>query len=604
VSTSSTRRNVVSGIIIIFVSIFVVRLFTIQIADNSYQMSANNNSRRYMTDYAARGVVFDRNGKLLVYNQPAYDLMVIPNQTAAFDTAELASLIKVKESFLKDALKKARSYSRFKPSVVVKEIGDTTFVSFNEQLYKFPGFFTQMRTLRKYPNRIASHILGYIGEVDDRVIKDNTYYAQGDYIGISGIERSYEEQLRGRKGVRIFLVDVHNRIQGGYQDGKYDTLAVSGKNITTTLDAELQAYGEYLLQKKTGAIVAIEPSTGEILALVSAPTYDPNLLVGRVRSPNYRILVNDKNKPLFNRALMAQYPPGSTFKLVNALIGLQEKVITPGSVFTCAGGYHMGSLKVGCHHNGSIDFLYSIQGSCNAYYCNVYQRTLDDKKYKSVAEAYLNWRKYVTSFGLGVKLNTDLAHELEGLVPTNAYFDRYYGKNRWKSLMLISMSIGQGELGVTPVQMANMVATIANRGYYFIPHIVKNIEGQDKIDPRFMEKHFTNIDTSYFELVIEGMARVVTGGTATNARVSDIEICGKTGTAQNPHGEDHSIFVAFAPRHNPKIAIAVYVENAGFGSTWASPVASLMIEKYLKGSISRPDLEKYIADKEILIVKK
>ncbi len=584
------RKFVIGTLIILAVLIFIGRLFFIQVMDSSYKFSADNNSQRYVTQYPARGLIYDRNGKLLVYNEAAYDLMVNPMQLTAFDTASLCQLVNITKETLLTNLKNAKIYSRYKPSVILKQLSSKTYAVLQEQLYKYPGFFVQPRTLRKYANKSAAHLLGYVGEVDNNIIKQEPYYQMGDYIGTSGIEKSYEKALRGKKGVNIYLVDVHNRIKGSFDNGKYDTAAIFGSNLVTSLDVGLQEYGEKLMQNKMGSIVAIEPETGEILSLVSSPSYDPSLLIGRVRTENYRKLLLDTLKPLFNRAVMAKYPPGSTFKVINAMIGLQEGVINHNTEFSCHYGYSAGGIHVGCHgHKSPLNLPQSIQNSCNAYYCNVFRRIIDNPAYSSTEKAYNAWRDYVTSFGFGEKLNTDLSSELDGFVPKSDYYNRYYGKNGWKSLTIISLAIGQGELGITPLQMANMVSTVANRGYYYTPHIAHSIEGQASIDSRFTKRHYTNIDSANFEEVIEGMYLVVNGGEGSTARIAAIDsiaVCGKTGTAQNPHGKDHSIFIAFAPREHPKIAIAVYVENAGFGSTWAAPIASLMIEKYLKGNIS------------------
>lgn len=596
----SNRRFVVGGVFLLLGLLFLIRLFFLQVIDSSYRLSADNNVFRYVTQYPARGLIFDRNGELLVYNEVAYDLMAVPIMVESFDTLELCDILDVDVATLRKGLDEAKAYSVYKPSVIVKQISARKYAFLQEKLFKFPGFYVQTRTLRRYPEKIAAHLLGYVGEVDQRMIEKDRYYRSGDYVGISGIEKSYEAYLRGKKGVNIYLVDVHNRIKGSYKEGRFDTAAVVGSNIVTTLDADLQAYGERLMKNKVGSIVAIEPATGEILCLVTSPAYDPNLLVGRVRAANYRMLMNDSLNPLFNRAIMAKYPPGSTFKLVNALVGLQEKVITTNSVFSCAGGYHVGSFTVGCHHGGSIDFIRSISGSCNAYYCNVYQRILDDRKYGSVGVAYENWRKHLASFGVGVYLGTDLTTELRGNVPPREHFDKIYGKDKWKSLWVISMAIGQGELGVTPIQLANVTSAIANRGYYYIPHAVKEIKGDGVIDPRFREKRYTSVDTAYFRPVIEGMELVVKSGTAASAYIPSVAICGKTGTAENPHGEDHSIFTSFAPKDQPRIVVTVYVENAGFGSTYAAPIASLMIEKYLTDSVTRPWLEERIVQTNLL----
>lgn len=594
------KKHIVLLLVTLVCLVYIGRLFYIQVVNTNYKNSAANNSRRYVTQYPARGLIYDRNGELLVFNEVAYDLKVIPRQINNLDTSLFCKILDIEKDQLINELTKAKKYSKYKPSVIIKQIPAKRYAILQEFLYRFPGFYVQTRTIRKYPEKIAAHVLGYVGEVNERTIKKNPYYEQGDYIGVSGIERSYEKNLRGKKGSKIYLVDVHNRIQGSYQDGALDTAARAGDNITTTIHAGLQAYGELLMQNKKGSIVAIEPETGEILALVTSPSYDPNLLVGRIRSKNYKQLATNKYKPLFNRALMAQYPPGSTFKTVNALIGLQEEVITTESVFTCAGGYHVGTFTVGCHHGGAINFVYSIQGSCNAYYCHVFRRILDDRKYGSVDKAYVNWRNHLSKFGLGRKLNSDLPMDSKGFIPDTAYFNRYYGYKRWKSLMLISMAIGQGELGLTPFQMANMTAILANRGYYRIPHVVKAINGENAIAPRFKKVNFTDIDPKHFTKVVDAMELVVKAGTAMSAQINGISVCGKTGTAENPHGKDHSIFIAFAPKENPKIALSVYVENGGFGSTWAAPIASLMIEKYLTDSISRPIMEKQMLDANLL----
>ncbi len=421
--------------------------------------------------------------------------------------------------------------------------------------------------------------------MDENIIAADPYYKSGDYIGITGIEKSYENVLRGHKGVNIFLVDVHGRIKGSYRDGDHDTIPEPGSDIVATIDMDLQEYGEQLMQNKSGSIVAIEPSTGEILALVSSPGYDPSLLVGRIRSDNFGRLQKDTLNPLFNRALMASYPPGSTFKPVVGLIALQEKAVLPTTLFHCNPGY----LFVGCHsHSSPLDLPGAIMNSCNAWFCQAFRRTLENSAYSSVEEAYERWRKYLVDFGFGNRLNSDMANELPGFIPEASYFDRYYGKNRWRALTVISLGIGQGEIGATPLQMANMTAAIANRGYYYTPHIVRSAAYSGRPEERFAERHYTGIDSLNFLPVIEGLDLVVSGGpgaTATHITIPGIPICGKTGTAQNPHGDDHSVFIAFAPRDNPLIAIAVYVENAGFGSTLAAPVASLMIEKYITGEV-------------------
>ncbi len=592
------QRYILSTFFILVGLAFIIKLFYIQVADPSYKLSAKNNAFRHVTQYPARGMIFDRNGKLLVFNQASYDLKAVYKDIKPFDTAELCRLLEIDKATLLKQLKLAKQ-TKYLPAVISKQISKRKYAVLQEGLYKFPGFYVETRTLRKYMQPIAAHVLGYVGEVNKKKIKKEPYYRSGDYIGISGIERSYEQELRGKKGVKILVVDVHNREKGSYKGGEYDTAAVVGRNLVTTLDADLQKFGEFLMQNKLGSIVAIEPATGEILALVSAPSYNPNLLIGKQRSKNYRILANDKLKPLFNRAIKAQYPPGSTMKPVSALIALQEGVITENTVFVSNFGYNTGSHVVKDHIGGPVNFIMSIQHSSNAYYCNVFKKTLTDRKFHSISKAYGNWKKHLHSFGLGIKLGTDLAYEKKGLVYPASYFDRYYGKAHWNHNTVISLSIGQGELGFTPLQIANMTATVANRGYYITPHIIKEITG-GVIAPQYSIKHYTKINKKYFEPTIEGMRQVILAGTARSAYIEGIDICGKTGTAQNPHGKDHSIFIAFAPRENPKIAIAVYVENAGYGSTWAAPIASLMIEKYLTDSISRPFVQKRIAEANLL----
>ena len=601
----ANRRHIIRFIIILVGLIYIIRLFILQVVDNTYKVTASSNVLRYVTQFPARGLIYDREGKLLVYNEAAYDLMVVPQQLEPFDTTEFCEILDITKEYVEENLQKAKDYSYYNSSIFLKQVSSKTYANLQEKLYKYPGFFVQARTLRKYTSENAAHVLGYVGEVNEKKIESDEYYKLGDYIGISGIEQSYEEYLRGEKGVNVYLVDVHNRIKGSYANGRLDKKAEVGANIISTIDSDLQAYGEKLMKNKIGSIVAIEPSTGEVLALVSVPTYNPELLVGRVRTKNYVSLMSDTLKPLFNRALMAQYPPGSTFKIINALIGMQEKVLWPSTQYECGGAYYSGRVRVGCHiHKSPLDLIHSIQVSCNTYYCNVFRSILDNRKYPSIRESFDQWREYVMSFGFGQYLNSDFSNELKGLVPTKQTYDKIYGERGWRSLTLISMAIGQGELGTTPLQMANMTATIANRGYYYTPHIVKEIEGDYKLDERFYQKHYTKIDSNYFNIVIEGMDLAVngeagSGSTARTAHLEDITVCGKTGTAENPHGEDHSIFIAFAPKEDPKIAIAVYIENGGFGSTWAAPTAKLMIEKYLNDSISVPWWEQYILNAEI-----
>jgi penicillin-binding protein 2 len=585
----SGRKYIIGIIIILIGLVFIIRLFFLQVVDTSYRVSAENNSRRVVTLFPARGLIYDRNGELMVYNQAAYDLMISPFQLKAFDTTELISILDITKQRLIDGIEKAY-HPRTRREPFIKQLSPESYAVLQEKLYKFPGFYVQPRTLRKYSRNIAAHVLGYVGEVDDKKIAEDEYYNMGDYIGISGVEKTYEQYLRGEKGRNIYNVDVHGRVQGPYEDGKFNEPAVVGKNLVSSIDSDLQEYGEKLMDNFRGSIVAIEPSTGEILALISAPDYSPDLLVGRVRTKNYVRLLQDTLKPLFNRALMAQYPPGSTFKLVNALIGLEEDCLTNSTKYYCDLGYYYGGVHVGCHtHSSPLNLPQAIQKSCNAYFCNVFRRIIQDPKFANSALALDNWRNKVMSFGFGKKLESDFANELSGSVPGSSLYNNIYGENRWKFITVISLSIGQGELAITPLQMANMTSAIANKGYYYRPHVIKSIVGADEIDPRFSEKQYTAFDTSYFPVVIEGMEQAVNGGAGSTARIAQIPgitVCGKTGTAENPHGEDHSIFVAFAPKEKPRIAVSVYIENGGFGSTYAAPVASLMIEKYLTDTIS------------------
>lgn len=592
------RRYIIQGSIILTAVIFILKLFYLQVINTSYVLSAENNVLRKIIVYPARGIIYDRHSRILVQNEPVYDLMVIPNQVKPFDTTELCRLIGIEKEILITKLKKIKQYSRVKTSLLEKQLSARTYATFQEKLFEFPGFFVQNRTVRKYPNPLAAHILGYIGEVDERIIaKSGNYYQMGDYIGISGIERSYEDVLRGRRGVKNVMVDVFNREKGSFEDGRYDTTAIAGERLICSLDLDLQQYGEQLMSHKRGSIVAIEPQTGEILAYVSSPVYDPNLLVGRQRGDNYALLVRDELKPLFNRPIQAQYPPGSIFKTVQALIGQQEGILTPGTVFPCGGGYRVGSLLVKCTHNHPpLNLEESIQHSCNAYYCNAFRKMIDQGPYTDAQQGFALWREHVEKFGFGHKLNIDLPNELGGLIPTEKRYDRIYGKSRWKSSTIISLSIGQGELGLTPMQMANLMCIISNKGYYYIPHLIKGIGEKAIVKPEYTKRNYVGISPQYFNPVISGMEKVVQSGTAYYSRIPNIIMCGKTGTVENPHGKDHSIFVAFAPKDNPKIAIAVVVENAGFGASWAAPIASLMVEKYLTDSVTKP---KYFQERVI-----
>ena len=512
------------------------------------------------------------------------------------DTLTFCRIIDIEKDYFDNQLKKATRYSRNRASIFIKEVSKQTAAKIQEQLYQFSGFYLQERTMREYPEKSAAHLLGYVSQVPDYILKKNDYYKKNDNYGMTGVENSYEKELRGTQGVKYVIRDVWNSPKGSFQNGKYDSIAVNGKDLELTIDNELQKYAEQLMQNKKGSIVAIEPSTGEILALVSSPYYDPNLLIGRSRSPNFNRMYKDPNKPLFDRSLLAEYPPGSTFKLLNALIGLQEDVIYSGTRFSCDMGWRFSpKLKIGCHaHDSPLNLTESIAQSCNAYYCNTFRRIIE--KYNNAEKGYDNWRNHILSFGLGNFLNNDLYTGRKGRVPSVDFYNRQYGKKRWKAPTVISLAIGQDALVVSPIQMANMCAAIANRGYYFTPHVVRKIGGKALTDSTYTVAKHTSIEEKHFKTIIKGMEKVYTShhGTAKNARVKNIEICGKTGTAENPHGEDHSIFIAFAPKNNPQIAIAVYIENGGWGSTWAAPIASLMIEKYLTGQVNNTEREDFI----------
>ncbi|MBI9037155.1 MAG: penicillin-binding protein 2 [Bacteroidales bacterium] len=595
------RKYVIISIIMLMGFIFVVRLFFLQIVDNEYKLSAENNVLRYVVQYPARGLIYDRSDNLLVYNEAAYDLLIVPKQLKDFDTTELCQLLDIEKHELIENILKARKYSYYKPSIFLEQITSENYGRLQEKLYKFNGFYVQKRTLRKYPYKNAAHILGYVGEVNQNEIKKDKYYKQGDYIGKSGIEKSYEKELRGKKGLKIRLVDVFNRIKGSYKDGRFDTLAEAGKNLQISLDIELQQYGEMLMKNKKGSIVAIEPASGEILALVSTPSYDPNLLIGRVRSENYKKLSKDSLQPLFNRATMAQYPPGSTFKLINALIGLEENVLTRNTKYSCNG---LNTKPIGCSHDhfSPLKLISAIELSCNPYFWNVFKSIIENPKYSNTKEAYDNWRKYVKSFNIGEKFNTDISNQTKGFIPLDTYYNKYYGKNHWKALTIRSLAIGQGEILLSPLQLANTAAIIANSGFYYPPHFFKTIDDENELKPEFVKKVNTIFKKKHFKTIIEGMFQVYEGehGTARWFKNDSIQICGKTGTSQNPHGENHSIFIAFAPKDNPRIAISVVVENSGSGAKWAAPIATLMIEKYLFGEVKPNWFEENIINTNLL----
>ncbi len=593
----SQKRYVVSGIIITVAAIFVVKLFYMQVISDKYKVLSESNVRRIVTIYPARGIIYDRKGRKIVSNEEAYDLMVVPRQVNNIDTNELCQLLEIdKQSFI-SRLNKAKQYSPYRASPFVEQISKTTYGYLQEKLYRFPGFFVQPRTLRTYLYPIAAHTLGYVGEVNQKEIEDDPYYKMGDYIGKSGIEKYYEKELRGVKGEKIVLVDVFNREKGSFENGLYDKPQVAGQDLTTTLDLDLQLLGEKLMQNKRGSIVAIEPSTGEILAIISSPSYDPNLLVGRVRGENFKRLSQDVMNPLFNRAIQATYSPGSTFKLVNGLVGLEIGAITPETRFSCNG---KASVPIACTHShySPLELIGAIEQSCNPYFWGVFRTTIEKSGKGDIHKGYNIWRQNVMSLGFGNYFNTDIPNQVRGNIPSPQYYDHYFGKNGWRALTIRSLAIGQGEILVTPLQLANQAATIANKGYYYPPHVVKSIQGS----PTQWERNQSSIHPQHFETIIKGMYRVFQGesGTGRWYKLDSIAICGKTGTVQNPHGKDHSLCIAFAPANNPRIAIAVVVENAGFGATWAVPIASLMIEKYLTGKISRTELETRMSQANLL----
>lgn len=602
----SSRKNIIIGIFILIALSFVIRLFYLQIIDESYKLSADNIVLRNVREYPPRGLIYDRNGSLMVFNEAAYDLMIIPRQMKSIDTALICEITEIdKETFIQK-IKKAKHYSYYKPSSFLKQISKKDIGKIQEKLYQIPGLYIQTRTLRQYPLPIAGHLLGSIGEVNRRDLEKDRFYRSGDYIGKSGIENYYEKYLRGRSGMSIVEVDVHNRVKGSYSNGNFDTVAEAGKDIYLGIDSQLQLYGEMLMQNKKGSIVAIDPTTGEILALISSPSYNPNLLVGRERSDNYSKLLNDSLIPLMNRATMGTYPPGSTFKMVNALVGLQEKSIRNSTEYYCQGPL---SVPIKCTHNHDtpLDLSGAIEQSCNPYFWNTFKSILENPRYGNSQEGYKHWYKNVTSFGFGEKFKTDIPFEVSGNIPDNSYYDKLY-RGSWNALTVRSLSIGQGEILVTPIQLANLSVIIANKGFYYPPHLLVKMEGaEEDFMPEFNEKQITTIDPDNFNIVRNAMLDVFEAdhGTARWFALDSIKQCGKTGTVQNPHGEDHSIFIAFAPMDNPKIALTVIVENSGFGSTWAAPIASLMIEKYLLGKSNRPALEKRIKEGNLLhVIKK
>ena len=596
------RKYIIGGVLIVLALIYLVRLFELQVLDPTYKINADSNAFLRKTIYPSRGTLRDRNGKLVVYNQPAYDVMVIPREIGEFDTLDLCRTLRLDIEDLRTRFRdmkdrrKNRGYSPNSQQVLITHISAQDYCRLQEKLYRFPGFFIQKRILRQYEYSAAANLVGNIREANPSEIEKDTYYRPGDYIGDSGIEKSYETYLRGVKGQEILIRDALGRIKGRYENGAKDIAPISGKDLKLSIDIELQRYGEKLMKGKIGAIVAIEPKTGEILAMVSSPTYDPHLLVGRERGKNYRKLVNDKYKPLYDRAIMAAYPPGSTFKPTQGLIFRQEKIIDLNTSFNCYRGYINGGLRVGCHgHESPITLKPAIRTSCNAFFCWGLKSMIDRRsKYGSPAKAFEIWKNYMVELGYGYRLGVDLPGESRGFIPNSKFYNKIYGEDRWSANTIISIAIGQGEILATPLQIANFAATVANRGYYVTPHVVKEI--QDTVLPEiYSQKHRPSIKTEYFNDIAEGMRMAVIGGTCRYAQFGDVEICGKTGTAQNPHGRDHSAFMGFAPMNDPKIAICAYVENAGFGATFGVPIGSLMMEMYLNRQIS--DNRKYLEDR-------
>ena len=594
--TYYNRRYVIAGMVVLLLFIFVVRLFYLQIVSDDYKKWADSNAFQKRTLYPSRGVIYDRNGKLLVFNQPSYDVTVIMREVRSLDTVDFCQTVGITKESFDERMARIKNrtvnpgYSTYIEQVFMNQLSVNEYGVLQEKLYKFPGFYIRNRALREYGTTFAANVLGYINMVSSKDIGNDDYYVPSDYIGRAGVERSYESILRGRKGTEILLRDAYGRIKGKYEDGKYDIAPVSGKNITLSIDVDLQAYGEKIMQNKLGAIVMIEPSTGEILCLVTSPSYDPNLLLGRQRSSNYLMLERNPQQPLYDRSIMGQYSPGSTFKPAHALLLLQEGVITKDKAYSCASGYTYLGGRPACHgHFSPISVVPALATSCNSFFCWGLHEMLDrNPRYKTIQEAYDVWKNDMNTMGFGIPLGVDLPGEEKGFVPGSTYYDNVQNK-RWNSSSIISIAIGQGQITATPLQICNLAATIANRGYYVVPHIVREIQDMP-LDEKHRTRTFTGFEHEYYEYVVEGMRAAVTGGTCRDlALYYGIDVCAKTGTVQNPHGRDHSACIAFAPRNNPKVAIAVFVENGGFGSQVAIPLAKLMLEKYLYGDLMEWD---------------
>lgn len=595
------RRLVIGGVAVAIVVIYIVRLFVLQLMSDDYKKNADSNAFQKKIEYPSRGIITDRSGKLLVYNQPAYDIMVVMNEeNGRLDTAEFCDALGItKEFFIKrmnDIKDRSKNpgYSRFTQQQFMSQLPDKVFSIFREKMFRFPGFYIQKRSVRQYQYPYAAHVLGDVAEVSEGDIEEDDYYQSGDYIGKQGVERSYEKLLRGEKGVQILLRDAHGRIQGSYQNGRFDHRPVAGKDLTLSLDIKLQALGERLMEGKIGSIVAIEPSTGEVLCMVSSPTYDPRVMVGRQRGKNHLTLSRNIRKPLLNRSIMGQYPPGSTFKTSQGLTYMSEGFITPYTMFPCHRGFFYRGLHVGCHgHASPINLVEAISTSCNAYFCwGLYYMMSNRRKYRNVERAMNTWRDYMVSMGFGYKLGIDLPGEKRGLIPNATFYDKAY-HGSWNGLTVISIAIGQGEVNLTPLQIANLGATIANRGYYYVPHVVRKVQ-DEPLDTVFTRRHYTRASRRAYDYIVAGMRSSVIKGTCKEANRADYLVCGKTGTAQN-RGQDHSVFMGFAPMEKPRIAIAVYVENGGFGADYGVPIGSLMMEQYIKGKLSAAS-EKRAAD--------
>lgn len=584
------RKYVIGGIAVSIVLIFLIRLFVLQILTDDYKKNADSNAFLKKIQYPSRGVMYDRQGELLVYNQPAYDITMVPKEIENLDTLDLCNALNITRGYFERRMRDIRDrhinpgYSRYTHQVFMTQLSAEECGVFQEKLFKFPGFYIQRRTIRQYTYNSAAHVLGDIGEVSMRDIESDDYYIRGDFVGKQGIERSYEKQLRGEKGVEILLRDAHGRIQGRYMDGELDQTPTPGKDLTLGLDIKLQMLGERLMQNKIGSIVAIEPETGEILCMVSSPTFDPRVMIGRQRGKNHLELERNPQKPLLNRAIMGAYPPGSTFKTAQGLTFLQEGVIQANTLFPCSHGFVHAGLRVGCHaHPAPLPLIPAIATSCNSYFCWGLYRMMGMKKYGKVQNAMTVWKDHMVSMGFGYKLGVDLPGEKRGLIPNAQLYDKAY-RGSWNGLTVISIAIGQGEVLLTPLQIANLGATIANRGYFVTPHIVKEVEGES-LDSLYSARRYTDVDKAYYDIIVEGMRNAVLGGTCRAANIPGIEVCGKTGTAQN-RGHDHSVFMGFAPMDKPKIAIAVYVENGGFGAVYGVPIGALMMEQYLNGELS------------------